>query len=139
MKKGTIISVQTKVNTSLEQVWNAWTLPKHIVNWNFASPEWHCPKAENNLKVGETFTYEMVAKDGSFSFPFSGKYTKIELYKMIEYVLEDNRKVAIEFEEKDGKVILSESFEAEGTNADEMQRAGWQAILENFKTYTESI
>ena len=132
-----IISVETKVNAKLEQVWNVWTKPEHIVNWNFASPEWHCPKAENSLKVGETFTYEMAAKDGSFSFPFSGKYTKIELYKRIEYVLDDNRKVTILFEEKDKQTLVTESFEAEGTNADEMQRAGWQAILENFKIYTE--
>lgn len=139
MKKGTIITIETEINSSLEKVWNAWTKAEHIINWNFASPEWHCPKAINNLEVGETFVYTMAAKDGSFSFDFSGKYTKIELHKMIEYVLEDKRKVKIHFLEKDGKVNISESFEAEGTNADEMQRAGWQAILENFKNYTESL
>lgn len=139
MQKGSLITIQTDINSNLEKVWNCWTKPEHIIHWNFAAPEWNCPKAINSLKVGENFTYTMAAKDGSFSFDFSGEYTKIEALKTIEYILEDARKVSIHFEEKDGKVKLLESFEAEGTNADEMQRAGWQAILDNFKTYTESI
>lgn len=93
----------------------------------------------NKLEVGGMFTYTMASKDESMRFDFKGKYTKIVLHKQISYVLEDGRSVNISFEEKDSFVLLKESFEAEGTNADEMQRNGWKAILENFRIYTENL
>lgn len=135
MKK---ITVETKVNSSIDKIWEFWTKPEHIVNWNFAIPEWHCPKAKNNLEVGKPFSYRMEAKDGSMGFDYSGTYTKIEPNSEIEYALEDGRKVNITFEREGDSVSIIENFEIEDTNTLEQQRQGWQAILDNFKTYVES-
>lgn len=132
------ITVQTQVNASLEQVWACWTEPEHITSWNFASDDWCCPRAENDVRTGGHFSWRIEAKDGSFGFDFAGTYDRVVAQQLIEYTLGDGRKVKIEFSEAGNGVSLSESFEAEGTNSDEMQRAGWQAILENFKKYAES-
>jgi uncharacterized protein YndB with AHSA1/START domain len=134
-----VITVNVLVNASLESVWDSWTNPKHIVNWNFASDDWHAPKASNDLQVGGMFVYTMAAKDESFSFDFSGKFTELTVEKSISYLLDDGRKVDISFEMFEGQVMVIESFEAETENTEELQRMGWQAILDNFKKYTESI
>ncbi len=134
-----IITVNTLVNATLENVWDSWTNPKHIVNWNFASDDWHAPKASNDLQVGGTFVYSMAAKDESFSFDFSGKFTELTVEKSISYLLDDGRKVDISFEMFEGQVMVIESFEAETENTEELQRMGWQAILDNFKKYTEEL
>lgn len=134
-----IITVNVLVNASLEKVWDSWTNPQHIVNWNFASDDWHAPAAKNDLTVGGTFVYTMAAKDGSFSFDFSGKFTEITPNKSISYLLDDDRKVDVSFEQFEGQVMLIESFEAETQNSEDLQRMGWQAILNNFKKYTESL
>lgn len=134
-----IITVETTIKASLSKVWESWTKPEHIVNWNFASNEWHCPTATNDLKSGGKFNWRMEAKDASMGFDFTGVYEHITENELITYTISDGRKVEIRFEELNGEVKLSESFEAEGTNSDEMQKAGWQAILGNFKSYTESI
>jgi len=132
------ITVETKVNSSIDTVWEYWTKPEHIVNWNFAIPEWHCPKAENNLEVGKSFSYRMEAKDGSMGFDYKGTYTKIEPNSAIAYALEDGRKVNINFKEIDNGVTIIETFEIEDTNTLEQQQQGWQAILDNFKTYIKN-
>ena len=132
------ITVETKVKSSIDKIWEFWTKAEHIVNWNFAIPEWHCPKAENNLEVGKSFSYRMEAKDGSMGFDYKGSYTKIEPHSSIAYALEDGRKVNIKFEQEDGAVSIIETFEVEDTNTLEQQRQGWQAILDNFKTYTKN-
>lgn len=134
-----VITVNVLVNASLESVWDSWTNPKHIVNWNFASDDWHAPKASNDLQVGGMFVYTMAAKDESFSFDFSGKFTELTVEKSISYLLDDGRKVDISFEMFEGQVMVIESLEAETENTEELQRMGWQAILDNFKKYTESI
>lgn len=135
---GEHITVVAEVAAPLAKVWECWGQPEHIMNWNAASPDWHCPKAENDLQTGGKFSSTMAAKDGSFSFDFAGVYDKVEEHKEIAYTMEDGRTVTILFEEKDGKVTVTETFEAEGTNPIEMQRGGWQAILDNFKNYTEA-
>jgi uncharacterized protein YndB with AHSA1/START domain len=137
MKK--MITVSTAVNAPIEKVWKAWNSPEHITQWYFASDDWHAPKAENDSQVGKKFTISMAAKDGSFSFDLIGEYINIKENEYIEYNLEDGRNVQITFEIADHKVFVSESFEPENENPEEMQRDGWQAILDNFKKHVEQI
>ncbi|MCB9000300.1 MAG: SRPBCC domain-containing protein [Bacteroidales bacterium] len=134
-----VINVQVIVNAGIEKVWECFTLPEHIIHWNFASDTWHSPRAENDLKVGGKFSWRMEAKDKSFGFDFSGTFTKITLNKEIAYILDDGREVSIEFIRKGSQTLVKEFFEAEEVNSPEMQKAGWQAILDNFKIYTESV
>ncbi len=133
-----MITVKTKVNASLEKVWNYFTNPKHIMNWNYASHDWHCPKAENNLEKNGKFCYTMAAKDGSFSFEFQGKYTEIILHEIIKYTIEDGRKVEIYFKKYNDEIEIIENFEPENMNSLELQHDGWQAILNNLKKYIET-
>ena len=134
----TVITVNAEINAPVEKVWNYWTSPEHIVHWNFASDDWHCPSAENDLCVGGKFNSVMAAKDGSFSFDFWGVYDEVVQNKTIKYTLGDNRKVKITFTDHGDKSTVTESFEAENENTVELQQTGWQAILNNFKKYTES-
>lgn len=131
------ITITTSIEAPITKVWDLWTTPIHIQNWCFASDDWHCPKAVNHLLVGEKFSSTMAAKDGSMSFDFSGTYTKIIDNSKIAYTIEDGRKVEISFETENGKTKITERFEPETTNPREMQQAGWQAILDNFKRYAE--
>jgi uncharacterized protein YndB with AHSA1/START domain len=132
------IKVGTTVHTPVEKVWKYWTEPGHITKWCNASDDWHAPKAENDLRAGGRFLTRMEAKDGSFGFDFGGVYDEVRINEFISYTMEDGRKVAITFisQENDTKVI--EAFEAETTNSIEMQEAGWQSILDNFKKYCET-
>ncbi|SNS01931.1 SRPBCC family protein [Flavobacterium sp. ov086] len=132
-----MITVKSTINSSIDKIWNLWTLPEHITKWSFASPDWHTPYAENDLREGGTFKSTMAAKDGSMSFDFGGEYTLVENHKAIEYVLGDGRKVEISFNETPNGVEVIESFDPETQNPEEMQRGGWQAILDNFKSYVE--
>ena len=138
MEKKVKISVETTVKAPLESVWELWTDPKHIVEWNSASDDWHTTKAENDLRAGGRFTSRMEAKDGSMGFDFGGTYDVVRQNELISYTLDDNRKVTIAFSSKDGETKIMETFEAENENSTEMQRAGWQAIIDRFKTYAES-
>lgn len=138
MEQKTVITIQAEINAPLNKVWEIWNEPKHIINWNYASDDWHSPKAENDLRPGGKFSYRMEAKDGSMGFDFGGIYTRVELHKAIEYVIEDGRNVTINFTEKDGKTSVIESFEAEEMNSAELQQAGWQSILNNLKEYAEN-
>lgn len=133
------IEVQTVVRSSIEQVWACWTQPIHIVNWNFASDEWHCPSATNELKEDGTFVWRMESKDGQMGFDFSGTYERVQDRDWISYVMEDGRRVNIRFVEEGHLVRVTESFDPEGTHSDELQRTGWQSILDNFKAYVESL
>ena len=137
--KKTNITVQTTVEAPIEKVWNAWNKPEHITQWNSASEDWHTPKASNDLRVGGKFNATMAAKDGSMSFDFEGTYTKVKQNEAIEYTIADGRAVKVAFDSKDGKTQVTETFEAESENPIEMQRGGWQAILNNFKKYTEEL
>ncbi len=137
-KNSETITVKTTIKADIHKVWNSWTKPEHIIKWNFANDEWCCPKAENDLKPDGTFSWRMEAKDGSTGFDFTGEYEKVIEKKLITYKMSDGRLVKIDFVENGDEVTISETFDAEGTNSDEQQRAGWQAILENFKKYVES-
>ena len=134
----TAITVQTKVNAPIEKVWKFWTEPGHIIKWNNASDDWHTPRAENDLRVGGKFLARMEAKDGSFGFDFGGDYTNVVDNQTIEYVLGDGRKVKIDFSSEGNATKVVETFDAENTHPVEVQRGGWQAILDNFKKYTET-
>ncbi|WP_395044028.1 SRPBCC domain-containing protein [Flavobacterium sp.] len=132
-----MITVETTINASIEKVWDYWTNTNHIVNWNNASDDWYCPKASNNLIVGGKFNFQMASKDGKISFDFEGEYSKIEKFLIIEYSIIDGRKVNINFKKEKNNIIITQSFEAENENSEELQRNGWQNILDNFKKYTE--
>jgi len=134
----TVITVNATINAPVKKVWKLWTDPAHIIKWNNASPEWHTPKAENDLRVGGKFLSRMEARDGSMGFDFSGKYEKVEPLKNLVYVLDDGRKVEVSFTENGGITEVTESFEAEEINAIELQQQGWQSILDNFRKYAES-
>ena len=134
-----MITVSTTIkNKTLAEAWDYFTNPKHVINWNHAGDDWHCPKAENNLEVGKSFTYTMAAKNGEMSFDFTGIYTEIELYSKINYVLADNRKIFVTFKETENGIELIEKFDPETENSEEMQQTGWQMILDNFKKYIEN-
>jgi uncharacterized protein YndB with AHSA1/START domain len=133
----TKITVEVQVDATIDLVWQYWTEPKHIVNWNFASDDWCAPKAENDLRVGGKFSSRMEAKDGSFGFDFGGVYDEVKINEVIASTLEDDRKVSIHFSVLGNTTIISETFEAETENSVELQKGGWQAILNNFKKYVE--
>jgi len=138
-KQRTIISVETTVNAPIHEVWKMWTTPEHITQWNNASLDWQTTFAINDLRKGGKFLYRMEAKDRSNGFDFEGIYDEIKFNQLIEYTLLDARKVRIVFTDREDEIKIVESFEAEDTNAIEMQRDGWQNILDNFKRYVERI
>jgi len=133
------ITVEATINASVQKVWECWTEPKHITQWCFASDDWHAPIAENDLRVGGSFMSRMEAKDGSFGFDFGGVYNDLKTHEHISYTMEDTRKVKITFDGDNNSTKVVETFEAETENPVEMQQAGWQAILNNFKKYVESL
>jgi uncharacterized protein YndB with AHSA1/START domain len=134
----TMITIDAEINAPVEKVWNSWTKPEHITQWNQASDDWHCPAAEYDASAGGKFSATMAAKDGSFSFDFWGIHTAVKENSLIESDMGDGRKMKVVFETKGDKTLVTESFEAEGTNSLELQRGGWQMILNNFKKYTET-
>jgi uncharacterized protein YndB with AHSA1/START domain len=134
----TVITVENTINAPVEKVWEYWTRPEHIPQWNNASDDWHTTRAENDLRAGGSFVSRMEAKDGSFGFDFGGVYDAITTNEYIEYTIGDGRKVKITFTANGNKTKVIESFEAESTNSIEMQQGGWQNILDNFKKYTEA-
>lgn len=133
------ISIETSVRAELEQVWLSYTLPEHIVNWNFANNEWACPKAYNNLRVGGTFDYRMESKDSKAGFDYQGTYTEVIRTKLISYQLSDERRVSVMFEQLEEAVRVVQRFDAEEKADKDVQRKSWQAILDRFKLYTESL
>jgi len=134
----TVVTVESTIQAPVEKVWERWTQPQHIINWCSASDDWHTPRAENDLRVGGSFVSRMEAKDGSLGFDFGGIYDAVRKNEYIEYTMEDGRKVQITFSPKGDVTKVVESFEAESMNPVELQKGGWQAILDNFKKYTES-
>lgn len=132
------ITVQGIINESVEKVWDIFTKPEHITKWNHASEDWHCPRAENDLRAGGRFTSRMEAKDGSEGFDFTGVYDEVVPQKKIAYTMDDGRKAQVMFEEMGNSTAVTTTFDPENENPLEMQKAGWQAILDTFKTYTEA-
>jgi uncharacterized protein YndB with AHSA1/START domain len=131
------ITVEARINAPLNKVWELWTNPQHIVNWNNASADWHTTKAENDLREGGRFESRMEAKDGSFGFDFWGVYDTVKTHQLIAYTLGDGRKVNLTFTPNGNTTNITETFDPENENPIEMQKGGWQAILDNFKKYAE--
>lgn len=131
------IKIEATVAAPVAKVWAYWTNPNHITKWNFAVPEWCCPSASNDLKVGGKYAARMEAKDGSFGFDFEAIYDEVAENKKLVYTMGDGRKAATTFETVGNSTKVTTVFDAEDQNPLEMQKNGWQAILDNFKKYTE--
>ena len=131
------ISVETVIDAPLDKVWECYVSPDHMTKWNFASEDWHCPAATVDLRVGGEFSSRMEAKDGSMGFDFAGTYTNIQVGKLLEYEFGD-RTATIEFLDRPEGVKVIVTFEAESQNPAEMQRFGWQSILDNFRSYVSA-
>ena len=134
----TTITVSVTVNAPVEKAWKHFTSPQSITQWNNASDDWYCPRAENDLRPGGKFSSRMEAKDGSVGFDFWGIYDAVVVNKFISYTMGDGRKAEVNFTKEGTAVKVTTNFEAETENSIELQRGGWQAILDNFKKYTES-
>lgn len=134
----TKIKIEATIHSPLKKVWSYWTEPTHITQWNFAIPEWHCPKAENDLKVGGKYSARMEARDGSFGFDFEAIYDEVIPQKVLAYTMPDGRKVITSFDESGANTKVTTIFDAETQNPEEMQKNGWQSILNNFKKYVEA-
>lgn len=134
----TKIKISATVNASIEKAWNYYNQPEHIVNWNFANNNWHCPFANNNLTVNGKLLTRMEAKDKSFGFDFEATYNEIINLNKIVYTMPDNRMVAILFNQNNNTTTIHIEFDAEKINSIELQKNGWQAILDNFKNYVEN-
>ena len=132
------ISIHTQVKAPTKKVWQIWTTPENIMQWNNATPDWHTPSASIDLVKDGTFSYRMEARDGSMGFDFTGTFSEVEPHSLIKYKLEDDREVEITFSFDGESTTVTETFEAEDQNSAEMQRQGWQAILDNFKKHAES-
>jgi uncharacterized protein YndB with AHSA1/START domain len=134
----TVIDIKSTINAPVSKVWDYWTSPEHIVRWNSPSEDWHTPRAENDLRDGGKFLSRMEAKDGSFGFDFAGTYDKVVQHEIIDYTLGDGRRVHIRFAGTGNETNVDVDFEAEDINPIDMQRGGWQSILDNFRKYTEA-
>ena len=132
------ITVETTIKAPIEKVWKAWTNPEDVMQWNNASDDWHTPKATNDLRTGGQFVYRMEAKDGSVGFDFGGTYDEVITNQKIEYTMGDGRKAWITFTANANETRVVETFEAETMNSIDLQRTGWQAILDNFRKHVES-
>lgn len=136
-KEKTMIEIKASIKAPVAEVWKSWTSPEDIVQWGAASDDWHTTKAENDLRAGGKFLSRMEAKDGSMGFDFGGTYDEVQTNKLIDSTLGDGRKLITVFTDKGDITEVTETFEAESSNPIEMQRAGWQAILDNFKKHVE--
>jgi uncharacterized protein YndB with AHSA1/START domain len=133
----TSVTVEATINAPVEKVWNNYNNPEHVTKWNFADPSWHCPSAKSDFRVGGEFSARMEAKDGSFGFDFGATYTAIETNRKVSYVMVDGRKCTVSFMPIGNTTHVVVVFDAETQNPIEMQKGGWQAILNNFKEYSE--
>ena len=138
MKQPVNITVHTLVHAPLQMVWQYWTDPQHVKNWNSASPDWETTQASSELKIGGRFSYTMQAKDGSSGFAFSGTYVEVAPQQSLAFQLDDGRQVRITFAAQGTATALTETFDAEQYHTQEQQQSGWQAILDHFKAYTEA-
>ncbi|HMT11465.1 MAG TPA: SRPBCC family protein [Ignavibacteria bacterium] len=132
------ITIEAVIKADVNKVWEMWNQPEHITKWNQASDDWHSPSSENNLRTGGKFKTRMEAKDGSMGFDFGGTYDEVVTNEIIRYTMDDGRQVSVKFAQEGDLTRVTETFEAESANSVEMQRTGWQAILDNFKKYAES-
>ncbi len=138
MSEKTSITIETTIHAPVEKVWELWIEPTHITKWCYAQDDWEAPYAENDVCVGGRFKTTMSAKDKSVSFDFTGIYTKVQSHEVMEYDIDDGRHVKIQFASLPDGVKVTETFDAEEINSVDLQRTGWQAILDNFKKYVEA-
>lgn len=131
------ITVLATVNADAKKVWDYYNSPTHIIHWNFADPSWHCPSAENDMRIGGTYKARMEAKDGSFGFDFEAIYSKISEGKNFTYEF-GGRAATVQFNDLGTQTEVVVTFDPEDENPIEMQKGGWQAILNSFKNYTEN-
>ena len=136
-REKTQVTVETFVKAPVDKVWRYFTEPEHIKRWYFAADDWAVPYADNDLLVDGRFKVSMAAKDKSAGFDFTGSYTRVDKFKLIEFTIDDGRHVRVEFSEEGDGVRVQETFETEKENSVELQKSGWQAILDNFKKYVE--
>jgi uncharacterized protein YndB with AHSA1/START domain len=132
------ITASAIINADIKKVWEYYTNPNHIIKWNFADPSWQCPSASNDMRVGGKYSARMEAKDGSFGFEFEAVYSEIEDGKSFTYGIPDGRQITVVFDPDNDQTEVTITFDAENQNPIEMQKNGWQAILNNFKSYTET-
>ncbi len=132
------ITVQVTVNADIQKAWDYWTDAEHIKDWNFATDDWHCPRAENDARTGGKFSARMEAKDGSFGFDFEGVYDEVIPLEKIAYSMADGREVVIKFQQTGPVTTVTEMFDPESENPREMQQAGWQMIMDNYKKLVEA-
>jgi len=132
------VKIEALISADVAAVWEFWTKPEHITKWNFAADTWCCPRATNDLRVGGKFVSRMEAKDGSFGFDFEGLYNEVISLRKISYAMADGRKVSTEFERLGNKTKVTTIFDAEKENSEELQKNGWQSILNNFRLYVEN-
>lgn len=133
----TKITIQAVVAADKQKVWDCYTQPEHITKWNFATDTWHCPAASNDMRVGGKYLARMEAKDGSFAFDFEAVYNEIVDGEKFTYTMPDNREIQVSFEKMDDKTRVTVTFDPENENPVELQRSGWQSILDNFRKYAE--
>ena len=133
------IIINATINAPVEKVWKTYITPEDIMQWNNASADWHTTKAENDLRIGGKFKFRMEAKDGSAGFDFWGTYDEVKTHELIAYTMGDGRKAIITFTPKEDKTEMAIHFDPENENSVEMQRSGWQGILNNFKKYVEAL
>lgn len=136
--EATKITIYATISAGTQKVWNYYTQPEHITKWNFASPDWHCPSASNDMRIGGKYTARMEAKDGSFGFEFEATYSEITENQKFVYIMPDGREVSVSINEDNHLTNITVCFDAETENSVELQREGWQAILNNFKNYVEN-
>jgi len=132
-----LITVSATIEAPIDTTWDCWVQPQHVMHWNHASDDWHCPQATSDFNEGGEFHYTMAAKDKSFTFDFWGTFLVIAPHQLIEIRLGDGRSMKVTFEEQSEGTLVTETFEAETMNSEELQQAGWQLILYNFKSYAE--
>lgn len=137
MPTATRVTVSARIDKPVDQVWKYYSEPKHVTQWNAASDDWHCPRAENDLRTGGSFTSRMEARDGSVGFDFRGTYTEVVPLERIAYAMEDGRKCEVLFTKNGNATKVDVTFDTETENPVELQRGGWQAILDNFRKYAE--
>lgn len=132
------IIIQASIHAPIARVWDCYTSPEHITHWNFASDDWCCPSASNDLRIGGVFQARMEAKDGSFGFDFKTTYTQLEMGQSFTYDMEDGREVNVQMTGDSDTTLVVVQFDPENENPIELQQQGWQAILNNFRKYTEA-
>lgn len=132
------ILVQATILADREKVWEYYTLPEHITKWNFATDDWQCPTASNDMRVGGVYSARMEAKDGSYGFDFEAIYEEIKVGEKFTYTMTDGREVIVAFQDLGDTTHVTINFDPESENSIDLQREGWQAILNNFKKYVES-